>query len=70
MGKRKRTAHTIKDHSHCEMILLERTYNQFNRWELRCQAHRNHIRWLSGAQAEQIWDWVAHRQIHTPKEDW
>lgn len=70
MGKQRQTAHKIKDHSDCELILLERTYNFCNRWELRCVPHRTHIRWLSGAQAEQIWDMVAHRQLHTPKDIW
>ena len=69
MGKRK-TAHTIKDHFDCELILLERTYNRVNRWELRCSAHRNHIQWLSGLQAEQIWHMVAHRQIHHKRDRW
>ena len=70
MGKQRKTAHTITDHSECEMILLERTYNFCNRWELRCHTHRNHIQWLSGAQAEQIWHMVAHRQIHHKRDRW
>jgi hypothetical protein len=69
MGKRK-TAHTIKDHSDCELILLERTYNRVNRWDLTCVAHRTHVRWLSGLQAELIWDMVSHRQIHHKLHTW
>jgi len=69
MGKRK-TAHKIKDHSDCELILLERTYNRVNRWELRCETHRNHIQWLSGPQAELIWDMVRHRQLHSKRDPW
>ena len=70
MGKRRKTAHKIRDHSCCEVILLERTYNICNRWELRCCEHRNHIHWLSGAQAELIWDMVAHRQLHSKQDTW
>ena len=70
MGKRRTTAHKIWDHSDCEMILLERTYNAVNRWELRCETHRTHCRWLSGAQADLIWDMVRHRQLHHKRDPW
>ena len=70
MGKKRKTAHKIQDHSNCEVILLERTYNFCNRWELRCQQHRNHISWLSGLQAEQIWHLVPHRQLHHKQDTW
>ena len=66
----RKRSHIHWDHSHCELILLERTYNPVNRWDLRCVPHRTHIRWLNVDQAQLIWDMVTHRQIHTPKADW
>ncbi len=58
------------DHSDCELILLERLYNPHNRWDLRCVTHRTHIQWLNTAQAQAVWDQVAHRQLHSLEDTW
>jgi len=60
----------IQDHLNCEMILLERTYNTQNRWDLRCRTHGAHIKWLTDHTAQMIWDQVAHYQLHTKKTCW
>ena len=52
----------------CSVLLIERPYNRHNRWDLRCRATRKHIRWLSDAQAAEIWDMVAHETFSSRRQ--
>ena len=53
---------------HCAMIIIERSYNQQNKWELRCAVHRTHISWLSDTEANAIWDDVDHVTLSHRKQ--
>jgi hypothetical protein len=49
----------------CEMILIERSYNQHNKWDLRCRYSNRHVKWLSDQEASHVWDMVKHRVMHS-----
>jgi|DEB0MinimDraft_4_1074332.scaffolds.fasta_scaffold01562_10 hypothetical protein len=58
--------HTCKDT--CQMVLLERPYNQLNKWDLRCRVSNRHYKWLSKQEASHIWDMVPHRTMMSRKK--